>query len=224
MHLTEFIEQRFKNKPDSVLEIGFSEITDIAGFDCQNLRVLRLHANQITKVDDFDCKHLIELELDANQIRSLAHFNCKTLKVLSLCENRITSIAHFDCKNLVDINLSENEIASIDDFDCKNLQELSLGANPIKSIHAFDPKNLEYLNLDYCEIDYVAPEVEEKLLKILSPVNDVKGKWGEKLEQMRERRQNLGWTPGFFESTAGAWEGELRREQPTEYEQREEWP
>ncbi|MCK5523718.1 MAG: hypothetical protein KAI83_11355 [Thiomargarita sp.] len=34
--------------------------------------------------------------------------------------------------------------------------------------------------------------------------------------------EELGWTPGFFEKTAGAWEGEpLTREEQGEYEQRE---
>ena len=35
--------------------------------------------------------------------------------------------------------------------------------------------------------------------------------------------EELGWTPGFFERTAGAWEGEpLVREEQGEYEKREE--
>ncbi len=34
--------------------------------------------------------------------------------------------------------------------------------------------------------------------------------------------EDLGWTPGFFERTAGAWEGEpLTRGEQGEYEQRE---
>jgi hypothetical protein len=34
--------------------------------------------------------------------------------------------------------------------------------------------------------------------------------------------EELGWTPGFFEKTAGAWEGEpLTRGEQGEYEQRE---
>lgn len=34
--------------------------------------------------------------------------------------------------------------------------------------------------------------------------------------------EELGWTPGFFERTAGAWEGEpLTRGEQGEYEQRE---
>lgn len=35
--------------------------------------------------------------------------------------------------------------------------------------------------------------------------------------------ENRGWPPGFFEATAGAWQGEpLQRETQGEYEQREE--
>lgn len=34
--------------------------------------------------------------------------------------------------------------------------------------------------------------------------------------------EELGWTPGFFEKTAGAWQGEpLIRDEQGEYEQRE---
>ncbi|MEK8016922.1 MAG: hypothetical protein VSS75_008645 [Candidatus Parabeggiatoa sp.] len=34
--------------------------------------------------------------------------------------------------------------------------------------------------------------------------------------------EELGWPPGFFERTAGAWEGEpLTRDEQGEYEQRE---
>jgi len=34
--------------------------------------------------------------------------------------------------------------------------------------------------------------------------------------------EELGWTPGFFERTAGAWQGEpLTRDEQGEYEQRE---
>ena len=38
-----------------------------------------------------------------------------------------------------------------------------------------------------------------------------------------ENREKLEWSPGFFEKTAGAWEGEpLQRESQGEYENREE--
>ena len=38
-----------------------------------------------------------------------------------------------------------------------------------------------------------------------------------------ENRKKLEWSPGFFEKTAGAWEGEpLQREPQGEYENREE--
>ena len=38
-----------------------------------------------------------------------------------------------------------------------------------------------------------------------------------------DSKEDLGWSPDFFEKTAGAWEGEpLTRDEQGEYEQREE--
>jgi hypothetical protein len=55
-----------------------------------------------------------------------------------------------------------------------------------------------------------------KLLSVLDFVNTIK-----KVES-NEKPKDLGWSPGFFERTAGAWEGEpLKREEQGEYEQRE---
>ena len=57
-------------------------------------------------------------------------------------------------------------------------------------------------------------DTEFKVTVMLQPIiSDSKSKTPEE----------LGWTPGFFETTYGAWEGELIREQPKEHEQREEW-
>ena len=58
---------------------------------------------------------------------------------------------------------------------------------------------------------------ECKITVILQPIIS--------MEQPKPKTpEELGWTSGFFESTYGAWEGELIREQPKEHEQREEWP
>ncbi len=56
---------------------------------------------------------------------------------------------------------------------------------------------------------------EFKVTVILQPIMSV---------SKSKTPEDLGWSPGFFEKTYGAWEGELIREQPKEYEQREEWP
>jgi hypothetical protein len=41
-------------------------------------------------------------------------------------------------------------------------------------------------------------------------------------ESKSKTPEELSWTPGFFEKTAGAWEGEpLTRDEQGEYEQRE---
>jgi hypothetical protein len=58
-------------------------------------------------------------------------------------------------------------------------------------------------------------DTECKITVILQPITPIVSK--------PKTPEDLGWTPGFFERTAGAWEGELIREQPKEYEQREEW-
>jgi len=62
----------------------------------------------------------------------------------------------------------------------------------------------------------ILSNTECKITVILQPITPMASK--------PKMPEELGWTPGFFENTYGAWEGELIREQPKEYEQREEWP
>jgi len=55
---------------------------------------------------------------------------------------------------------------------------------------------------------------ECKITVILQPITP--------MESKQKTPEELGWTPGFFERTAGAWEGEpLTRDEQGEYEQRE---
>ncbi|HIE01218.1 MAG TPA: hypothetical protein EYP59_13175 [Thiotrichaceae bacterium] len=55
---------------------------------------------------------------------------------------------------------------------------------------------------------------ECKITVILQPITP--------MESKPKTPEELGWTPGFFERTAGAWEGEpLTRDEQGEYEQRE---
>ncbi len=42
--------------------------------------------------------------------------------------------------------------------------------------------------------------------------------------QSIDSKESLGWNSDFLKKTYGTWEGEFVRDQPTEYEQREEWP
>jgi hypothetical protein len=57
-------------------------------------------------------------------------------------------------------------------------------------------------------------DTECKVTVILQPLTPMASK--------QKTPEELGWTPGFFERTAGAWEGEpLTREEQGEYEQRE---
>jgi len=57
-------------------------------------------------------------------------------------------------------------------------------------------------------------DMECKITIILQPLTPLVSK--------PKTPEELGWTPGFFERTSGAWEGEpLTREEQGEYEQRE---
>ena len=63
-------------------------------------------------------------------------------------------------------------------------------------------------------VDLVDTEFKVTIMlqPIISSISDSKPKTPEE----------LGWTPGFFETTAGAWQGEpLTRDEQGEYEQRE---
>ncbi|RKZ36341.1 MAG: hypothetical protein DRQ49_13560 [Gammaproteobacteria bacterium] len=68
----------------------------------------------------------------------------------------------------------------------------------------------------HLKVPVASPETEFQIIMMLRPITAKESK----LKTLEE----LGWTPGFFETTYGAWEGELIREQPKEHEQREEWP
>jgi len=65
----------------------------------------------------------------------------------------------------------------------------------------------------HLEVPVIQTDTDFRVTVILQPVIPV---------SKPKTPEDLGWTPGFFENTYGAWEGELRREQP--YEQRKEWP
>lgn len=64
-------------------------------------------------------------------------------------------------------------------------------------------------------IPVALPEAEIKVILSLQPILPV---------SVTQTPTELGWSPGFFEETFGAWEGDFKRESPGEYEQRREWP
>ncbi|MDY6806209.1 MAG: DUF2281 domain-containing protein [Cyanobacteriota bacterium] len=57
------------------------------------------------------------------------------------------------------------------------------------------------------------------LAELLNFARDLQTTKGKKLDINRE---NLGYSPGFFEEVAGTWEGDLVRPEQGEYEKREE--
>lgn len=65
----------------------------------------------------------------------------------------------------------------------------------------------------HLKIPAALPDAEIKVIIILQPTLPVSAD---------PTPTELGWSPGFFERTAGAWEGELQREPQGEYEVREE--
>jgi hypothetical protein len=68
----------------------------------------------------------------------------------------------------------------------------------------------------HLKVPLALTETEFKITVILQPITP--------MVSTLKTPEEVDWTLGFFENTYGAWEGELIREQPKEYEQREEWP
>jgi hypothetical protein len=65
------------------------------------------------------------------------------------------------------------------------------------------------------------PETDVEVLVVLQPVPAPNGASGH-AAVVGKTPEELGWPPGFFESTAGCWEGEpLERAPQGEYEERE---
>ncbi len=63
------------------------------------------------------------------------------------------------------------------------------------------------------KVPVASPETAFKITLMLQPLT---------ADSSSKTSEELGWTPGFFERTAGAWEGEpLTRDEQGEYEQRE---
>ena len=63
----------------------------------------------------------------------------------------------------------------------------------------------------------------DKLLRISIPVEQANRKYRLTITiEPEPTPEELGWPPGFFEQTAGAWQGEFVRDQPTEYDRRDE--
>ncbi len=67
----------------------------------------------------------------------------------------------------------------------------------------------------HLKVPAAQPNAELKVTIILQPILPVSTK---------PTPEELGWSPGFFEETFGAWEGEFQREFQGEYEQRKQWP
>jgi hypothetical protein len=63
----------------------------------------------------------------------------------------------------------------------------------------------------HLKVPVALPNAEIKVTIILQPILPVSAD---------QTPEELGWSPGFFEETFGAWEGELERESQGEYEQR----
>ena len=58
-------------------------------------------------------------------------------------------------------------------------------------------------------------------LDFVNTITKIESNMADSNDYATEKPKDLGWTPGFFERTAGAWEGEpLTREEQGEYEQR----
>lgn len=65
----------------------------------------------------------------------------------------------------------------------------------------------------HLKVPVALPNTEIQVTLILQPILPASAK---------PTPEELGWSPGFFEETFGAWEGELERESPGEYEQRQQ--
>ena len=79
--------------PDNLhtLNLSYTQISDILGFDVKNLHTLHLSGTQISDILGFNVKNLRALDLSYTQISNISGFDVKNLHTLSLFGTQISN-------------------------------------------------------------------------------------------------------------------------------------